>query len=260
MSKEISWRDEYLNINEREDTWNLHDQLFLVKPIELVEYFAGAINAGDKSFRWLMSESDAWGVFDHIVKTQLPRSHGRVNLKALLDSVKDVIKTIGMIEHFIDLEKVLDQYKSYTVNDNSKHIFAEGILNEDYYDDDKDPYVTAGGYRKWKATKGERCYYSLNRDLSIDISFNSNCMIDHYNNNIGGVSTGGGTTTYDEGDRVERRFVTGIGREFTYKNWKKCPIDATVTKLDYGHLTKLANDFQNALWSAIKNKKNGKTN
>jgi hypothetical protein len=112
-----------------------------------------------------------------------------------------------------------------------KDIIAVGELTEDYEDGDSDPYPTAGGYRQWKALKGTRVVYIMNTNLSVHACFLSNCMVDHYNNNFAGVSTGGGTTNYKIGERTALRGLT-LGREFLDKGWKKSKLSADVKIID----------------------------
>ena len=99
-------------------------------------------------------------------------------------------------------------------------VIALGELTDDYEDSDPDPYQTAGGYRNWKALKGTSVVYKLSKDLSVYAVFLSNCMVDHYNNNFGGLSTGGGTTNYKIGERTELRGIR-LGREFLDKGYTK---------------------------------------
>jgi hypothetical protein len=121
-------------------------------------------------------------------------------------------------------------------------LIAIGKLDEDFCDTDPDCYETAGGYRAWKALAGTSVKYYLNKDLTVTAKFESNCEVDHYNNNFFGVSTGGGTKNYKIGDRVEIRSVN-LGREFLDKNWKNTEFKATVKKIDTGKVNGLINEF-----------------
>jgi hypothetical protein len=95
--------------------------------------------------------------------------------------------------------------------------------------------------------------YHLQSDLSIRLVFDSNCEIDHYNNNFFGKSTGGGTTNYEIGERVEKRSVT-LGREAFDKSWKSAPIKASVRKIDPDKIKGLIEKFQPQLYEARKSK------
>lgn len=74
-------------------------------------------------------------------------------------------------------------------------------------DSDNDPYQTAGGYRTWQSKEHATMYLSLNRDNSMVLRYEASCLVDHYNNNYCGNSTGGGTTKYKEGERVGTRVI-----------------------------------------------------
>ena len=123
--------------------------------------------------------------------------------------------------------------KFITSENQDTNIFASGYLTEDYRDSDPDPYETAGGYRTWVAEKGTKVYYSLDSQNMVNVTFDSNCIVDHYNNNFFGVSTGGGTTKYEIGERVEKRnYNFGYDEFLNTSDKKHCPFKARVTHMD----------------------------
>ena len=146
-------------------------------------------------------------------------SQGSFNLDSLIKCVKQAVGIVKMGEFFDRTScygfssKESDKNLNYmtifeeiecTCEDD--YVFAVGRLTEDTKTSDNDPYQTAGGYRGYLSKKGTPVYFKM--DLNgVTLSFEGSCMVDHYNNNIGGVSTGGGTTEYKYGERVETRTI-----------------------------------------------------
>lgn len=174
---------------------------------------------------------------------------GKIEIKYMVDACAKAAKIYDMFsffEHLIRTNK--DHYERGGVyfmsagDSDSKTLFAIGELLEDYDDSDKDPYETAGGYRGWKALKGTKVEYHLNPDLSVSATFESNCLVDHYNNNFFGNSTGGGTTNYKIGERTGKRTAL-LGREFLDSGWKKAIIKAKVVAIDADKALKLCGEY-----------------
>ena len=124
-------------------------------------------------------------------------------------------------------------------------------LTEDFKDEDNDPYETAGGYRIWKALKGTIASIHLNKDLSATLKFDSNCMVDHYNNNYAGVSTGGGTTEYQIGERVAKRCIQVDTKGLFSKNWTKMPIKTKAISVCKNNIDKLLKEYQPELYESL---------
>jgi len=85
-----------------------------------------------------------------------------------------------------------------------------GTLAKDIDYVNSDPYPTAGGYKKGIARKGTPCkvflsysYVGFRFEIKCDVSI----IVDHYNNNFYGVSTGNGTRKFNEGERMENQTV-----------------------------------------------------
>jgi len=255
----IEWKSEYLHANEKpigDPTREMHKKLFYVQSEEVIDYIAQGIINKDAEFKYFgSSSSEAWNILNHIVQTQFNLSQGEINLQYLHNAIMEVGKIWDMVT-FLDSDyKYMESKGVRLVNctSPSETLVAVGVLDEDYSDDDPDPYLTAGGYRCWKALAGTMVEYHLQSDLSIVLKFDSNCEIDHYNNNFFGKSTGGGTTKYEVGERVEKRCVT-LGREAFDKSWKSAPIKATLKKIDPDKIKGLIEKFQPQLYEASKSK------
>lgn len=183
---------------------------------------------------------------------------GEINVKYMVDACAAAARIRDMFAFFTHLIRTnLDWYERQGIvfgpmaDDVKPGVFAIGELLEDYDDSDPDPYQTAGGYRSWKALKGTRVEYSLNRDLSVSACFESNCLVDHYNNNICGVSTGGGTTNYKPGERVAKRSAQ-LGREFLDSGWKKTEFKAKVLAIDAEKALKMCGEYHPEFIGAIR--------
>jgi hypothetical protein len=255
----IDWKSEYLHADCKpigDPNREMHKKLFFPKSEELVGYISEAIKSKDHAFQFFGTyDGEIWNALNHIVQTQYNLSQGEINLEYLFKAIKEVAVTWDMVR-FLDSEyKWMESNGVKIVNctSPSETLVAIGILDEDYVNGDNDPYQTAGGYRGWRALVGTMVEYHIQSDLSILLKFDSNCEIDHYNNNICGVSTGGGTTKYEIGQRVEKRFVT-LGREAFDKSWKSAPIKATLKKIDPDKIKGLIEKYQPQLYEASKSK------
>jgi hypothetical protein len=255
----IDWKSEYLHADSKPIGYpnkDMHKQLFLPRTEDVVGYIAEAIKSKDNAFQFFGShDGEIWNALNHIVQTQYNLSQGEINLQYLFKAIKEV-SVIWEMVRFLDGEyKWMEREGAQSVNctSPSETLVAVGILDEDYLDNDSDPYATAGGYRCWKALAGTMVEYHLQSDLSIRLVFDSNCEIDHYNNNFFGKSTGGGTTEYKIGERVEKRSVA-LGREAFDKSWKTAPIKASVKKIDPDKVKGLIEKYQPQLYEASKSK------
>ena len=218
---------------------------FVPKTKEILPLIAEGMQEGDDKLRWFGThESEIFNAMDYIVMRFHDRINGRINLGYLFKTLKDIAKIFEMAKLFSGMKAGKNSLEGVTVADavSEDDLIGVGVLEADYADGDPDPYATAGGYRSWIAPKGTEVKYYLNADLSIRLVFDSNCVVDHYNNNFFGVSTGGGTTEYKLGERVEKRSVT-LRREAFDKGWKKAKIDAKVRKVDLAKLKRLATEF-----------------
>ena len=217
---------------------------FFPKKQVILPIIAQGIQEGAEKLRWFGTfESHIFEAMDYIVTRYHEGIDGEINLGYLHSAIKEVAEVYEMVQFIKSLrpdnfgEKAIDAKA-----ESEENLIGVGVLNADYADADSDCYETAGGYRSWVATKGTIVRYYLNADLTIRLVFDSNCVVDHYNNNFFGVSTGGGTTEYKLGERVEKRSVT-LGREAFDKGWKKAKIDAKVRKVDLAKLKRLATEF-----------------
>jgi hypothetical protein len=255
----IEWKSEYLNVDAKpigDPARNMHKQLFFAKAEDIKSYIAEAIKSKDESFKFFGTyDSEIWNALNHIVQTQYNLSQGEINLEYLFKSIKEVAVIWAMVRDLDSDYKWLEREGVKIVNctSPSETLIAVGILDEDYSDNDPDPYETAGGYRCWRALAGTKVEYHLQPDLSIRLKFDSNCEIDHYNNNYYGNSTGGGTTKYEVGERIETRGVT-LGREAFDKSWKTAKIKATAKKIDPDKIRGLIEKYQPELFEASKSK------
>ena len=220
--------------------------LFATKYKELIPILVKGIKEKDNAmFCFSNFKGSIFNAMDYIIANYHTTNSGRITTGMLYSAIEEFAKMYDMRSLFKYLPTNNKNILVEDLNDpdilkmkNPKNIFGIGILDEDYEDSDPDPYQTAGGYRNWIATKGTKVYYRLNINLSVTASFDSNCLIDHYNNNFAGLSTGNGTTTYKIGERVEKRSAT-LGREFIDKEWSKTKFKATVTKIDFAKLNDL---------------------
>ena len=146
-------------------------------------------------------------------------AQGKFNLKSLTECVNQAIGIIQMRDFFVrpsyfgfstlESDKHLNymsQFKEIECTCEDDYVFAVGRLTEDTNTSDDDPYETAGGYRGYLSKKGTSVYFKMGLN-GVYLSFEGSCTIDHYNNNFYGKSTGGGTTEYKYGERVETRTI-----------------------------------------------------
>jgi len=227
----------------------LHDLLFYPKAKNLVGYIAEGIKRKDPSFKFF-SKRESWSVLNHIVQTQFNQSFGRIDLASVLKGIEEV----GQTYEYLDFLKRAEFEGLEVLEEAEDNIIGYVELTEDFVDGDKDPYETAGGYRSWKALKGSVGSIHLNKNLSAYIEFESNCMIDHYNNNFAGVSTGGGTTKYKIGERVEKRFLKVDTKGVFWENWTKMPIETKAISVCKNNLDRLLKEYQPELYEVVKKK------
>ena len=101
-------------------------------------------------------------------------------------------------------------FKAVTCTHENKDVFAMALGTEAIHTSDRDCYETAGGYRAYKSSDAPIVYISTSH-YGFVLHVESSLMVDHYNNNVGGLSTGGGTTSYKEGEAVFKRTInTGL--------------------------------------------------
>jgi hypothetical protein len=217
---------------------------FFPKFAVILPIIAEGIRNGAEKLQFFGSyEGHIFDAMDYIVTRFKSAIEGEINLKYLHTAIKEVASVFDMAKFIASFS----ESNNWSGAKNGKaesyvSLIGIGVLNADYKDGDSDPYETAGGYRSWIALKGTTVKYYLNRDLTFTLMFDSNCLVDHYNNNFCGVSTGGGTTEYKLGQRVETRSIT-LGREAFDKGWTKAKIDATATRVDFAKLKKLAAEY-----------------
>jgi hypothetical protein len=260
MEKNITYNHE-TNKTSSTGGRKLHKQLFYPSVDNVKGYIAGAIKNKNEDFQFFSSyDGDVWGAVSNIIRNcyNPNEDDGDINVNFLFNAVKEVAEIcerIRFVKHLSTTNKITYEQNGVMFL-NTKHaddqFIGTGKLTADYEDGDADCYETAGGYRHFKALEGTTVTYRMNHDLTFRCSFDSNCVTDHYNNNIGGVSTGNGTTTYEVGKRVEKRGVT-MGREAFNKSWKKQLAPITPEMIDDVRMIEICNEFQPELTDAIMN-------
>lgn len=92
---------------------------------------------------------------------------------------------------------------------NSNHadvdIVGSGIILKEFDDFDNDCYATPGGYRQYKTSIGTKFNIEISNNNKLMFVYDTSLIVDHYNNNICGNPTGGGTTKYDIGKNLHKR-------------------------------------------------------
>ena len=190
--------------------------------------------------------SQIYDAASYLIETHY-ESGTAINMGRLIAVITDVAKRFELHNFFWHtIHTNLNFYGGSVafgkLTDSSERLIAIGNLDEDFDDSDNDPYETPGGYRHWKALTGASVKYFLNDDLTVRAVFPSNCIVDHYNNNVAGLSTGGGTTKYQIGQRIESRSVI-LGREVLDKDWTKSEFKSTVTAMDGEKALAIANEL-----------------
>ena len=236
-----------MDANKKEIRKNeLHKLLHFPKSQNLVGYIAEGIKQKDPSFQFF-GKRESWSVLNHIVQTQFNQSFGSINLQYVLKAIEEV----GQTYDYLQFLKRADFKGLEVLEEAEDNIIGYVKLTEDFVDADNDPYETAGGYRSWKALKGTKASIHLNKDLSATLKLQSNCMVDHYNNNFAGVSTGGGTTEYQIGERVEVRCIQVDTKGLFWENWTKMPIKTKAISVCKNNIERLLNEYQPELNSAV---------
>jgi hypothetical protein len=101
-------------------------------------------------------------------------------------------------------------YKSVTCQHDEPKVFAVCRGVEVFHTRDNDCYQTAGGYRSYQSEENPIVYLEAHQN-GIYLRVDSFLMVDHYNNNFFGNSTGGGTTKYEFGQMPCVRYIsTGL--------------------------------------------------
>lgn len=202
------------NLSDAGATRQLHHTLYYPKANELVGYISQAIKHNNEDFRWFGSyDGEVWKAVNNIVRNCYDKSqdNGVIHINYLFDAVKEVAEIVERIKFWKALGTTNKNYyekagvQFIESGNEDERFIAVGSLEEEYADGDADCYETAGGYRSFLATPGTTVEVRMNKDLTVRCSFDSHCLVDHYNNNFFGVSTGNGTTKYELGQRVEKK-------------------------------------------------------
>jgi hypothetical protein len=228
------------NLSDDMKTRQLHHTLYYPKAEELIGYISQAMKHKNADFRFF-GKTDVWPAVNNIIRNCYDKSkdQGVIHVNYLYTAVEEVAELVDRIKFWKSLADPKGnkgcferQGVQFIESGNADERFiAVGSLEEDYKDGDSDCYETAGGYRSYVATQGSTVEVRLNTDLTVRCSFDSHCVVDHYNNNFFGVSTGNGTTEYELGQRVEKRGVT-MGREFIDKTWSKRKANVDIKLVD----------------------------
>lgn len=136
-------------------------------------------------------------------------------------NLEDLIKQIQLVKDYHTTKNILRQPEYYGFTTDKKRLYSCGIrtvinisdvkpedttiigssyLKTDRETFDNDPYETAGGYRKHLAKAGTKATIHLMKN-GIHIKYEASTVVDHYNNNIDGMSTDGGTSEYAYGEK-----------------------------------------------------------
>lgn len=157
-----------------------------------------------------LANSDKWG-----------KQQGDFNLQLMLKHAECFVKKMRLAEFFNrpsffgiceinakdkHLPMYKHNYKAVNCSHIDKDIFAVALGTEAIVTSDNDCYETAGGYRGYKSAENPIVYLKYAHN-GIYLVFDSSLMVDHYNNNFFGVSTGNGTTKYKEGENVITRSI-----------------------------------------------------
>lgn len=266
IEKTINYDEKFFKAEKDYGMLESHPTLGYTKAENVLGWIAEAIARRDKCVQFFGSfESHVWEVVDRIIMSEY-KGGGSINVRKLYESVEEVAKIWEQVKYLSNIGDDepsmgggLTTKKQYErkglefikCQSEVETLIGVGRLLEDYKDGDSDCYETAGGYRGWRALKGTRVEYHLNKDLTIRLEFESNCEVDHYNNNFFGKSTGNGTTEYKVGERVEKRSVT-LGREAIDRTWKNVEIKAEIKKIDYDKMMALMEEYQPELVNAKK--------
>jgi hypothetical protein len=125
---------------------------------------------------------------------------------------RDFFKSTSSYFNYDQQEKILNKIKNVKCSSDEANLIAIGRLAKDIEPCDSDCYETAGGYRTHLAKAGTVVKIYLSAQNTIYMTYEASCLIDHYNNNFFGNSTGGGTTKYKYGENVSTRTHHFTGR------------------------------------------------
>lgn len=123
---------------------------------------------------------------------------GRIRLHVL----ESVLRKCAYLKDLVNTK--FDKIKNVICESESNTLFAVGKLTEDRKDCNSDPYETAGGYINYLAPKGTIVEWHYENG-SVYCEYQTSVLVEHYNNNIHGMSTGGGTTKYKIGENEESK-------------------------------------------------------
>ena len=97
-------------------------------------------------------------------------------------------------------------YQEVTCSHEDKDVFAVAVGSEVIHTSDNDCYETAGGYRTYESDEKPIVYLAVTH-YGIVLKVQSSLMVDHYNNNFFGNSTGNGTSKYEKGKNLCTRTI-----------------------------------------------------
>lgn len=149
------------------------------------------------------------------------RQQGDFNLKSMIEITQMILDTIRLADFFkhpsyygigeFDKDKlgycgIKQTFKPCVCSHEDLNIFAIAVGSEIIHTSDNDCYQTAGGYRSYESDDSPLVHLRADEN-GIQLVFESSLMIDHYNNNFAGVSTGNGTTKYKKGENIVSRTI-----------------------------------------------------
>lgn len=179
-------------------------------------------NVGSK-----LAKADEWGGMD-----------GDFNLSLMLKYCNEFCNKVRLANFFHQP----DYYgvKNYANSTEQDNIFGKAQAYTCIKTHDHDCYQTAGGYRSYESNSDTPIVSLEYHHNGIYISVESSLIIDHYNNNFFGVSTGGGHRTYKKGENnCIRKINTG---SFDLKSILK-EHNLDLISLDLNNGKSLMNDY-----------------
>lgn len=202
------------NLVSGSNNYSMHPLFFMPKEEDLIPYASEAIRNKNKDFQFF-DTYNVWPAVNNIIRNFYNKSEhdGEINIQYLhkvLLNIANLNDKIKFWKHALTTN--LDTYKRQGVMFKESSFKEEdcigyGFLSEDFESGDNDCYETAGGYRSYLAEKGTAVYFFITKDLKVLCRVESSLIVDHYNNNIAGVSTGGGTTKYEIGEKLATRGI-----------------------------------------------------
>lgn len=149
------------------------------------------------------------------------RKQGDFNLKSMLEEAEVFCKKVKLANFFtkpsysgvgkvgedkLGYSGTSQLYQEVTCSHEDKDVFGVAVGSEVIHTSDNDCYETAGGYRTYESDEKPIVYLAVSH-YGIVLKVQSSLMVDHYNNNFFGNSTGNGTSKYEKGKNLCTRTI-----------------------------------------------------